>query len=539
MPLNDEDFRQLIPLLNCAEGPPGIDALRAWYEAVADALESELAVDLFALWIYGSDGEPVLIEPQALAQDGLVVPRAEPLANRLLLSQMEDRVRRAGYGSVLLRPIHLAERDVGLLLLATFPPHAYGIRAGKLLDQAHDTIAGTLARLAPMAETGVEAPEPPAAPADAVSTSSLQREVPAPDTVPPHGSELFAALADALSGAGTPRDLMLAISFALQASLPHDACELLIPDSTGEQCYRLGLHGFGPLWADPALVLSRATVDLPALFAAVDGRLLIADAEAAAAPRLPPQMTLRGMDVPPRSVVGVPLRVVERTVGYLLLGGSAPGVFRHDDLTLLDRVASLLAPRVDGMVLAWQFEVLRGQFDVLRHVPMHLARVAELLASTPFLGEGSRLLMQQAQALLPISEMEFAVGTGDAQRVVIVRPGSLTPLADLPQEPIEGTGVSQVVRGEEPYLLTAQEGPEGPLAVLVVPLRVAGRIVGAMAISARGIAPFTSIAMALAQQLADLAAPHLDLARRTAPLAPPFMPGWKRPTWRAEIARGG
>jgi GAF domain-containing protein len=176
--------------------------------------------------------------------------------------------------------------------------------------------------------------------------------------------------------------------------------------------------------------------------------------------------------------------------------------------------------------------VLRSQFDLLRHVPMHLARVAELLAATPFLGEGCRLFVQQAAILLPTSQLEFAVRLNDENRVAVVKSGCPTPLADLPQEPIEGTGVAAVVRGEVPYLLTGHEGGGAPIAVLVVPLRSGGRIFGAVAMRATGAYPFSRTDMALAQQLADLAAPHLDLARRSVGSPPPFAPGWKRPSWR-------
>ena len=191
------------------------------------------------------------------------------------------------------------------------------------------------------------------------------------------------------------------------------------------------------------------------------------------------------------------------------------------------------------MVLAWQYSVLRSQLDVMRHVPMHLARIAELLALTPFLGEGSELFIQQAALMLPVTALEFAVRLTEEQRVVVVRPGSTTPLLDLSQEPIEGTGVAQVVRGEVPYLLTTQEETAGPVSVLVVPLRTGGRVIGAMAMTARGTAPFSRTDMALAQQLADLVAPHLDLARRGGNQPHLFTPGWKRPTYRTERERKG
>ena len=70
--------------------------------------------------------------------------------------------------------------------------------------------------------------------------------------------------------------------------------------------------------------------------------------------------------------------------------------------------------------------------------------------------------------------------------------------------------------------------------MLVVPLRSGGKVIGAMALTVPGEGAFSRTDMALAQQLADLAAPHLDLARRAAPMVLPYIPGWKRPSFRPE-----
>ena len=531
MSLGEADFRQLIPLLHPRTRIHDLDVLKTWYEAVADALRAELPTDLLAIWLYGPDGEPLLLEPQALLEDHLEVPRADPIVNQHLLDDLEARIRRAGYGSVLLRPIRHGGQDAGLLLLASFPAHVYGIRAEALLESATDAMAPMLARVA-------RASGP---------TEELSGDQPAPTQAEPEGApsdrerdqaregELFEALADAIGGAGTPRDLMLALSFALQPLLPHDSYDLLIVDSPRDDSYRLGLHGHGDLWSDETLIVPRAKLDCARLFGAHNG-IVVEDSTATEEARVPELVTLRGPEEPPRSLVGVKLRVVERLVGYILLGSNGPGFYRQEDLALLDRVGALLAPRIDGLVLAWQCSLLRGQLDGLRYVPTQLARAAELLASTPFLGEGSRLFVELASALVPATALEFAVRLADEHRVAVVKPGVATPLADLPQEPIEGTGVAAVVRGEAPFLMSSatdeEQGPE--VAVLVVPLRTGGRVFGAMAMTAAGGTPFSRKDMALAQQLADLAAPHLDLARRVGSTSGAFIPGWKRPTHRPE-----
>ncbi|HXG45558.1 MAG TPA: GAF domain-containing protein [Gemmatimonadales bacterium] len=552
MSTSQAGFRQTIPLLHPSTRLEDLETLKAWYEAVADTLRSELDFDLFALWLYRSDGQPLLIEPEDLAKDNLAVPEARPEADREELERIEDRVRRAGYGSVVIHPIRYGRTDVGLILLAAFRPGQFGPDRVALLDSAAEVMAPMLARVArpeALSELSSETPsptEPGSAPSSAPPDSAAPPApvpppagsapgayvpAPAPGMVPGPalGEVLFGQLADAVSGASAPRDLLLAVSYALQPVIPHDAIELVIPDSSGDAFYRLGLHGYGPLWADPALVRDRDWLDPPRLFGDLN-RWYVPDSEAPDAPRIPHLVPVRGEELAPRSVVGVKLRIVERIVGYFFLGREEPEGFTAGDLDLLERVGAVLAPRVENYVLAWQYQVLRGQFDLLRHVPMHLSRTAEMLAGTPVLGEGTRLFAQQAQAVLPVNQVEFAVRLGDENRVVIVRPGFSTPLADLPQEPIEGTGVAAVVRGESPYLLTTQEDRDGPVTVLVVPLRAGGRIFGAMAMTSRGTSPFTRTDMAVAQALADLIAPHLDLARRVA--QPPPVTGWRRSSYR-------
>ncbi len=523
MNLEDGEFRQLIPILHPHTRMQDLDTLRAWYEAAADVLRLELPADLLAMWLFDADGAPLLLEPEALAADHLDIPLADPLVSQTALELIEDRIRRAGYGSVLFQPIRHGGQDVGLILMAAFPPYVYGLRAEQLMLVAADTMAPMLARVT----RGDDSP------------SRRSAGHPVEESVEPAAEvrrvegDLVASLADAISGAGTPRDLMLALSFSLQHVLPHDAYELLIPDTAGEQYYRIGLHGHGALWGDPGLVRPRAELDPAALFGE-QSSVLVEDAEQDPALGLPVLVTVRGTETPPRSLLGVQLRVVERLTGYLLLGAAGPGLYQEEDLVLLDRIGALLAPRIESLVLAWQYSVLRSQFDLLRHVPMHLARVAELLATTAFLGEGSRIFVQQAGALLPLGALEFAVRLSDEQRIAVVRPGVTTALADLPQEPIEGTGVAQVVRGEIPYLLETDHEDSGPVSVLVVPLRAGGKVIGAMALTVAGEGAFSRTDMALAQQLADLAAPHLDLARRAAPLVMPYIPGWKRPSFRQE-----
>ena len=65
-------------------------------------------------------------------------------------------------------------------------------------------------------------------------------------------------------------------------------------------------------------------------------------------------------------------------------------------------------------------------------------------------------------------------------------------------------------------------------ARLIVPLRVQGRVHGALVMTAAPPAVLNPAHIGPAQRLADVLAPHLELLRRAAMLPQPFRPGWKR-----------
>ena len=221
--------------------------------------------------------------------------------------------------------------------------------------------------------------------------------------------------------------------------------------------------------------------------------------------------------------------------GYLLLGGNGPDFFRPEDLDLLRQVAPLVAVRVDSFLLAWQVQVMRSHLSVLRNVPAHLGRIAEVLATTAHVGAATRLFAREASTVLPFDRMEFALRLGEADEVVIVAPGDARPLPDLPLMSVAGTELGRVLRGELPHAyasarrqLEAEKAGGQPTAALVVPLRVGGRIFGCLTLLAAGADAFTRADIALAQQLADVLAPHLELLRRASLSTPPVAPGWRR-----------
>lgn len=513
----DEGEGPVVPLLRTEDAGNDLEGLRTWQEALSDAFAFQgVPHNLFGLWVYPAGGEPVLIGPEALAQDQLFVPHADPFVEPAALRVLEEILRDARYGSAVAVAVRHGGGDVALLLLGDLEAGRYDEAARATLDRVVHAIGPMLGRVArrwPAAgvehDEGEEAGAHPRAPAESQRFQAL-----------------IMAIGQAATGASTPRDFVLTLSFAIQPLLPHDLIEIVVPDSGADQGYRLSGHGLGPLWSDPSLVLTRDQADLEHIFG--EGGVIRVKNTATDGRRPFPSALGEPPSTDARSLLGVRLRILERTVGYLLVGNPGPDYYQAEDAILLDQVGALIAPRVEGFVLSWQQQVLKSHLGVLRHIPMHLSQIAELLAATPLLGEGTKQFARLASQVLPLQHLEFAVRLGDEQRVAIVKPGDMIPLLDRPQTPLASTPAARVIRGELPYLLTETPSPTGPLSALVVPLRTAGLVFGALAMTSSGAEPLTRTDMAVAQQLADLIAPHFEVLRRTAINPAPYVPGWKR-----------
>ena len=149
---------------------------------------------------------------------------------------------------------------------------------------------------------------------------------------------------------------------------------------------------------------------------------------------------------------------------------------------------------------------------------------AEILATGAEFAETTRRVADLAARLLPFDTMTFAIRLSEGDRVVLLEPGERRPLPDLPLIPVAGTTLASVLAGEilGSFLLVQGE------ARLIVPFRVAGRVHGALVLTARPPAILREVHVRPAQQLADVIACHLELLRRTALLPPPYLPGWKK-----------
>jgi hypothetical protein len=313
------------------------------------------------------------------------------------------------------------------------------------------------------------------------------------------------------------------LSRALEPLLPHDRIELLLADPAGGRSYRLGDHAGGPLWGDPSLVLAASDLDLESLFGSHD-RLVLADA-------CRDSRWLRGYftvtepaGAEVRAVVGSRVSGPRGLRAYLLAGSIGPDLYDEHDAGLLSRVGGLIAPQLGLFVAGTAPATAPAPQPEANPTAGVLLEISELLALNGDLAEATRRTAEIAARFLPFDEMRFAIPLSQGDRVVLLGPGERRPLPDLPLIPVGGTTLGQVLQGQVPFVFAQVDGE----ARLVVPLRVSGRVHGALVFTAAYPALLREIHAEPAIRLADIVAPHLELVRRAALLPPPYFPGWKR-----------
>jgi GAF domain-containing protein len=481
----------LIPLIRADESARDPVVLATWHAALSNAIGVELPHTLLALWLYPAGGSGVLLAPEELAQDNLAIPIPNPNLSESQLATVAGAVRRA-YPSVLCLPIRFGRRDVGLLLMAELTPDRYGVAERTLAAQVAAALAPTFAKLARRWSPG--------------------------------GGErdFITAVTAAWGDARSPRDFFRLVSQALEPELPHEVLEVFVPAPGPGDQYRLAGHAGPPPWADPTLVVARDRIDLANLFAG-ESVVRLSDAPTHAAwPG-----SVFADDIPPgqriRSVLATRVMAGGHLAAYLVVGSTVADLYHADDVDLIQDLGRLLAPQIEALVLASQMHVLRKQLGALRNGPAHRVRVADMLATTPKFADAIRRLGEEIRAMVPCDRLMIAVRMAD-ERVAWLEPGDSRHLADLPLAPVAGTALEQVLRHELADAVT--ETPKQ--TELIVPLRAAGRTVGALVITARGFGAIGRDDVAQLQQLADVVAPYIELARRLAQMPAPMEAGWKR-----------
>jgi hypothetical protein len=157
-----------------------------------------------------------------------------------------------------------------------------------------------------------------------------------------------------------------------------------------------------------------------------------------------------------------------------------------------------------------------------------LFRIAGLLATTTDPAVATQLIAAEAATALPFDKLTFVLRMTQTDRVILVEPGERRPLASLPLVSVGESALALTLRGNLPCAFAHQNGESR----MIVPLRVAGRIQGALIFSATAPNTLSERHVVTAQHLADIVAAHLELLRRVALQPRPSAPTNKRAALR-------
>lgn len=507
----------LVPILHLEAAQSDPVALATWHDALSNTLSVEVPHDLLALWLYPTRGGAVLLGPAELAEDDLVVPIPAPHLKPEQLAQVESIVLEAGYGSVACLPVRFGKRDVALMLVADLKPEQYGPVQRVVLQCVSQRVASMLGRIARQwkpVETG----------------ASRQQE---------RIAGLLETLVEANQNRATPQRFVATISRGLASVLPHEHIELVISDAGGRRYFRLGEHPGGPLWTDPSLVISADHLDLNSIFAS-QVRLLVGDIYED--PRWPRGFLSAnepaGADI--RGLVGACISLSRGAKAYLWVGSVGPELYGEEDAELLGLLAGLITPQVEAFLRTGEpslqpmaiSELLAPESpprEPSPPQPVHpqgsshaelLFRIAGLLATTSDPAVATQLIAAEAATALPFEKLTFVLRMTQTDRVVLLEPGERRPLASLPLVSVGETALALTLRGNLPCAFAHQNGESR----MVVPLRVAGKIHGALIFSASTPGALTERHVVTAQHLADIVAAHLELLRRVTLQPRPSLP---------------
>ena len=486
----------LVPVLNLAQGPPDPVALSTWHMALSNLVGTEISHQLLGLWVFPERGGVILLGPEALAQDGVAVPIPTPFLAQDQLFELEETLRRARYASAVAVPVRAANRDVGVLLLGTFDPGAYGPSAVRTIAKLAERLESSLTTLGKLLISGGTRPSYP----DDASLSTIVAEL---ANEAPSGPELVRRL-----------------SGLLHPQIPHDRLEILV--FAGGQRTALPLSGLSgrrrwgagsTSWSDLAKLMEEMLGD--------DDTGTIANLPSDAPGLSWPGGGAAGSG-PTRiaSVIAAKLKLGGERIGLLVVGHVSQGLYRPADEAVLAEVSTVLAARVVAFRFETEAHALRGQLEVLQAPSLPVLRAAESLAGTAHLGEALHKFEREIQEIVPHDQARYLLRVAELE-VVEFTAGTLRPLGDLQALAIEDSPAKAVLDEGRPWSLEYRDAGEQ----LVVALRVADRVIGALLLEASHFESAREAAAA-AQQFAAILSPHLELVRRSAaPRMPPKQAG--------------
>ena len=487
----------LVPVLRMEDGPPDVVAVTAWHLALSNLIGVDVPHDLLALWAFPERGGVILLAPQELGRDKLDLQPATPFVSQHHLYLLEERIREAGYRSVLAVPIRVAERDLGLAVFAHLQPAKFGAVEAMRLTAMMRQVVPTFAALsaAPPLALG-------AGPAANVTTSN------APEAV-------ARAAAEGESGA----EVLRLVSGVLQVLVPHDRLEVAVPGAAPGTWALLSGSPEGQRWGESTSEVSQM-ISGYLVREGEDGTISIGDLRAVGLSW--PAYRESRSNGRVRALIGVKLSVTGTEDAWLLLGGAAPDLYRPMDREVLRSIAPVLALRVQGLRASLSAQVARSQAASSQVTQSRAARIASSLASTPHWGEAVTWFVKDVRESLGYQDARFILRFGEG-RFVIVPAGDLRPLSALSASEIDGSGLEALFEGVAPFMVAGENGND-----LLVPLRVAGRVIGALELL-DGALVASAHPVTGAQLFADLIAPHLELVRRSS-IDAPRPQGPKAPT---------
>jgi hypothetical protein len=501
--LSSRGSEPLVPILWVDDGQADPVALSTWHQALSNTLSVEVPHDLLGLWLYPAHGGPVLLGPAELAADTLELPTPGPRFKPEQLSRLEAIVLKAGYGSVSCIAVGFAKRDVGLMLAADLRPDRYGSLERVVLQCVGQKLGPMLGRMARQWKSAEESPE---------GAISRQQE---------RIAGLLETVAHANQDSSTPRRFIATISRGLAPLLPHDHLELLVADGSNRRFVRLSELDGGSAGTDPDLAISEDHLNVAGLFGA-EPRLLMGDTyQDERWPRgLLTASEPAGADL--RSLVGARMNLRNNVSAYLLAGSVGPELYGSEDAELLGVLAGLITPQVGGFMQREDpCEPAVRSAEGGSHADQ-LFRIAGLLATTSDPAVATQLIAAEAKAIFPFEKLTFALRMTQTDRVALLEPGEKRTLASLPLISVAGTALARTLRGDLPCAFV-QHGGESRM---MVPLRVAGRVYGALMFTARAPDELNEQHVLPAQHLADIVAAHLELLRRGAMMPQPSVPRW-------------
>lgn len=225
-----------------------------------------------------------------------------------------------------------------------------------------------------------------------------------------------------------------------------------------------------------------------------------------------------------RSWMGVPLLVGQSAIGVLALQCYEVACFDSADVDMLQWLGNIIAVSIENADLAQQQSIL--SHVLARQVEERTSELATLSAVSAELVRQQSLAALMARALarvVPLFKLDGAVIRllDDTTNNLVVAAHFGLPeeyTRDAARLPIEGTTVGEVMRNNEPVLISQgmRDRSTIPLvfdSLLCVPLRIGTQVLGTVSLLGLDAHEFTSHELDLAQAMANQIAIAIENAR--------------------------